>query len=209
MLVSGVSMLRNPNVARKVAWSVIVTPSLLGRSPNGNQKGVSRLSTAQAKNSAMASPGGRESDYRVAAALSDRASPGTTPREDRPRPRRRAGPGHSVVARAGRRVLMATDTGPVPFRGCLEGCLERGVAAAQQLRQVRSNTRRSAIPPTGPSPDPKSTRSIMSVAVPPDAAVNVCSCHHRRNGPRCCSSTNRIGRSYSVIADVIWKVMPK
>jgi hypothetical protein len=46
MFVSAVSMLRNPNVARKVASSVMATPSLPGRNPNGSQNGASRLSTA-------------------------------------------------------------------------------------------------------------------------------------------------------------------
>jgi len=39
--------------------------------------------------------------------------------------------------------------------------------------------------------------------------VNVCSCRHRLNGPRCCSSTNRHGYSYSVIAEVILNMRPK
>jgi hypothetical protein len=39
MLLSGVSTFTNPKVARTVPSSVMVTPSLLGRRPNGSQKG--------------------------------------------------------------------------------------------------------------------------------------------------------------------------
>jgi bifunctional non-homologous end joining protein LigD len=56
MLASGVSNFRNPKVARNVPASVMVTPSLPGRTPNGSQNGASRLSTAKGKNSAMTSP---------------------------------------------------------------------------------------------------------------------------------------------------------
>jgi hypothetical protein len=40
-------------------------------------------------------------------------------------------------------------------------------------------------------------------------ATNTCSCRQLRNGPRTCSSTNRYGRSYSLIYEVIRHWIPK
>ena len=69
------------------------------------------------------------------------------------------------------------------------------------------STRRSTTRPSGPAGDWNSTTSVMRV--PPGADSNRCSCHHRRNGPETCSSTNLLGASCWLIRDVITNGIPK
>src|SRR5262249_49637765 len=54
MLLTGVATFKNPKLAPKVPSSVMVTPSRLGRTPNGSQNGANRLSIAYGKNSTIA-----------------------------------------------------------------------------------------------------------------------------------------------------------
>ena len=47
------------------------------------------------------------------------------------------------------------------------------------------------------------------MSVCPCCSSNRCSCHQKANGPLTCSSTKRVGRSYSVILEVMRKGSPK
>lgn len=71
----------------------------------------------------------------------------------------------------------------------------------------RVSTRAFPNRPIDPADDSNSTTSVINV--PPVVGSNRCSCHHLRNGPDLCSSTNRCGASYWLITEVIVIGIPK
>lgn len=81
------------------------------------------------------------------------------------------------------------------------------VPLPQQICHVSRQYEDIPQPPDRPAGDSNSTTSVIDV--PSAVGSNRCSCHHRRNGPDLCSSTNRCGASYRLITEVIVIGIPK